>query len=267
MAFTRAPSSSPNSQDYFSFDYGDMHILVLDTEVSYAPGSPQYMFVQNDLAATTRAWKIVACHKPAYCSGGHGEDAGMIAMTTNIFEPAHVDLVIAGHSHFYQHNLVHNLHHLVVGTAGAPQYVPTTASYTIKSVQVYNYAIFDVTPATLRITVYSNTDALLDTLQFSKPPTSVGEQMDGVTEFRLDQNYPNPFNPSTMIKYELPTSGHVKLKIYDVLGREVATLVNAVKQPGTYTVQWNANGVASGLYFYRLQTGRFSTVQKMLLVR
>lgn len=85
--------------------------------------------------------------------------------------------------------------------------------------------------------------------------------------FALEQNYPNPFNPSTIISYQLPSQSHVTLKMYDVLGREVATLVNEVKSPGTYTVQWNATSVASGVYLYRLQAGQFSAVQKMLLVR
>ncbi len=273
MAFTRAPSSLSNSQDYFSFDYGDVHVLVLDTEISYAPGSPQYMFAQNDLAATARTWKIVACHKPAYCSGGHGEDAGMKTMTTNLFEPAGVDLVIAGHSHFYQHNLVHNIHHLVVGTAGAPQYVPTNASYTVKSVQDYNYAVFDVTPTVLRITVYNSTDVVLDTLQFAKPPTAVDGRGDGATEFRLEQDYPNPFNPSTKIKFDLPDASNVTLVVYDVLGRQVAELANGHYEAGYHLVTWNAAVQASGIYYARFNVtdasgnSRYSKVDKLVLLK
>jgi hypothetical protein len=73
-------------------------------------------------------------------------------------------------------------------------------------------------------------------------------------EYALAQNYPNPFNPSTAIRYQLPAVSFVTLKVYDNLGREVATLLNEVKQPGYYTVQWDASGVASGVYYYRLQT-------------
>jgi predicted phosphodiesterase len=267
MAFTRAPVSASNSQDYFSFDYGDVHILVLDTEVSYAPGSQQYLFAQNDLAASTRTWNIVACHKPAYCSGGHGEDAGMKTMTTNIFEPAGVDLVIAGHSHFYQHNLVHNLHHLVVGTAGAPQYVPTTASYTLRSVQDYNYAIFDVTPSTLSITVYNSSDSVLDTLRFSKPSTDVDEHGEVPTDFRLMQNYPNPFNPSTTIRYGLPHASFVTMTVYNTLSQQEAQLVNEEQQTGYHDVVFHGNGLASGVYFYRMQAGDFVASKKFLLLK
>ncbi len=83
--------------------------------------------------------------------------------------------------------------------------------------------------------------------------------------FNLEQNYPNPFNPSTTIKYQLPISGRVTLKVYDVLGREVATLLNEVRQPGIYTVQWNAGRMASGMYFYRMQAGSFVETKKLVL--
>jgi hypothetical protein len=105
--------------------------------------------------------------------------------------------------------------------------------------------------------------------------------------FALQQNYPNPFNPTTQIPYEIPvgTRHAVSLRVYDVLGREVATLVDEVKQPGTYAVKFDGSGLASGVYFYRLsvspearrdlvpttgrdgQAGSFVDVKRMLLVR
>jgi hypothetical protein len=85
--------------------------------------------------------------------------------------------------------------------------------------------------------------------------------------FKLLQNFPNPFNPATVISYQLSVVSLVKLTIYDALGREAATLVNEVKQPGIYTVQWNANGFPSGVYFYELKAGGQTQTRKMLLVR
>jgi hypothetical protein len=93
------------------------------------------------------------------------------------------------------------------------------------------------------------------------------------TDFSLSQNYPNPFNPTTTIKYQLPSAGHVTLKVYDMLGREVATLVNEEKAPGNYEVTFDANhseqcrGMASGVYFYRLQAGNFSETKKFVLMK
>jgi hypothetical protein len=83
----------------------------------------------------------------------------------------------------------------------------------------------------------------------------------------LQQNYPNPFNPSTTITYQLPTRGHVTLKVFDVLGREVGTLVNDVQEPGFKSLRFNATGLASGVYFYQLQAGSFSATKKFLLLR
>ena len=91
-------------------------------------------------------------------------------------------------------------------------------------------------------------------------------------KFSLAQNYPNPFNPSTTIKYQLPSdvkseTENVKLIVYDILGSEVATLVNEKQKPGYYEVDFNANGLASGIYFYKLSTGEFIQTKKMILLR
>ncbi|MFA5832784.1 MAG: T9SS type A sorting domain-containing protein [Bacteroidota bacterium] len=85
--------------------------------------------------------------------------------------------------------------------------------------------------------------------------------------FTLDQNYPNPFNPSTTLSYKIAQAGFVSLKVYDLLGREVATLVNEVMQPGNYTAQWNASGFSSGIYFYKMDAGSFVSTKKMILMK
>jgi hypothetical protein len=85
--------------------------------------------------------------------------------------------------------------------------------------------------------------------------------------FLLEQNYPNPFNPSTTIRYQLPVASEVKLEVYDVLGKKIATLVNERQSAGAYQVVWNASGLSSGTYFYRLQAGTFTQTKKMILVK
>ncbi len=85
--------------------------------------------------------------------------------------------------------------------------------------------------------------------------------------FSLEQNYPNPFNPSTTIRYALPDAGRVLLKVYDMTGREVATLVDGTQERGEYSVAWNGAVLPSGIYFYHLQTGTHSAVKRMALVK
>lgn len=86
-------------------------------------------------------------------------------------------------------------------------------------------------------------------------------------KFSLNQNYPNPFNPSTMIEYSIANAGLVQLKVYDVLGREVATLVNQNQNPGSYNVLFNASNLSSGVYFYKIESGSFTQVKRMILVK
>jgi uncharacterized protein YdbL (DUF1318 family) len=113
---------------------------------------------------------------------------------------------------------------------------------------------------------------------FTRSETPVREEAVNVpSQFVLEQNYPNPFNPSTKIQFTIVSAqsgsasgGNRQLtivKVFDVLGREVATLVNEVKEPGTYTVEFNASSLASGVYFYRLQAGTYVETRKLLLLR
>ena len=99
---------------------------------------------------------------------------------------------------------------------------------------------------------------------------SVDEDKFGETlpkKFKLEQNYPNPFNPSTTIKYSIPKEGVTKLHVYDVLGNEVKTLVNRYQSAGYYEVEFNVDNLPSGIYFYRIISGKFSDTKKMILLK
>ncbi|MFH1212638.1 MAG: T9SS type A sorting domain-containing protein [Candidatus Neomarinimicrobiota bacterium] len=99
-------------------------------------------------------------------------------------------------------------------------------------------------------------------------PTSVRrEDINSPQKFALYQNYPNPFNPVTTIQYYVPTQNHCTLRIYNVLGQEVTTLLDEMKTPGSYSITWEAENEPSGIYFYRLQAGDYSETKKILLIR
>ncbi|MGD8781186.1 MAG: T9SS type A sorting domain-containing protein [Ignavibacteria bacterium] len=97
--------------------------------------------------------------------------------------------------------------------------------------------------------------------------TEVKENTSIPTEYGLSQNYPNPFNPSTSIEYQVSSYENVTIKVYDILGNEIKTLVNEKKSPGTYNIVFNAEGVSSGVYFYRMVSKSFVETKKMLLLR
>jgi hypothetical protein len=100
------------------------------------------------------------------------------------------------------------------------------------------------------------------------PLTGVHEHRSSApSSFLLYQNFPNPFNPSTEIHFDLPKSAFVSLKIFDMLGREVATLVNEHKQRGTYRVTWDASGLPNGAYMYHLTAKDFVQTRKMLFIK
>jgi hypothetical protein len=86
-------------------------------------------------------------------------------------------------------------------------------------------------------------------------------------EFSLYQNYPNPFNPSTLIKYEVPEKANVSIKVYDILGNLVRTLVDQIRETGIYEVEFDGSELSSGVYFYKLESGFVKYVKKMILVK
>ncbi len=114
---------------------------------------------------------------------------------------------------------------------------------------------------------YTGTAAITNTQIFSEQlvgnntPTTVPEN------YSLSQNYPNPFNPSTKIDYSVKANGNVSIKVYNVLGKEVAALVNEFRNAGTYTVNFDASSLSSGVYFYTIQTGGFTDTKKMILIK
>lgn len=110
-------------------------------------------------------------------------------------------------------------------------------------------------------------DPFVLTFKTQSQPNSVKDNAEIPTVYSLAQNYPNPFNPQTMINFSVASTDFVSLKIYDIIGREVATLVHSVLTPGKYSAQWDATSFSSGLYIYKLTTSQFSDTKRMMLVK
>ncbi|MCX6157600.1 MAG: T9SS type A sorting domain-containing protein [Ignavibacteriae bacterium] len=129
-----------------------------------------------------------------------------------------------------------------------------TFSYVITKAGTYNYqctfhALFGMTGT------------------FVANPIGIQPTGEAVNAYKLSQNYPNPFNPSTVIKFSIPQSKLVTLKIYDVSGKEVETLVNSQLPQGTYNYTLNASGLSSGVYFYKITAGDFTEIKRMVLIK
>ncbi len=119
------------------------------------------------------------------------------------------------------------------------------------------------------VAISSNVDTFwYDSFPFIVVVTGVEDELSTLPkQYALEQNYPNPFNPTTSINYQIPELSFVTLKVYDVLGSEVTTLVNEEKPIGNYEIEFNTKGLPSGIYFYRLQAGDFIQTKKMVLLR
>jgi hypothetical protein len=109
--------------------------------------------------------------------------------------------------------------------------------------------------------------AKIDGVEFGETVTSQNDIKNKLTGFNLQQNYPNPFNPSTTIVYEIKELTNVELKVLDILGQEIITLVNEEKPIGSYEIEFKATGLPSGIYFCRLQAGSFIEIKKMVLMK
>ena len=147
------------------------------------------------------------------------------------------------------------------------------ASYNNKSVgNVTTHIIISLTPNTtyyFRVCASnsSSTSPYSNTITVTTNVTGVDDLLNLPTRFDLSQNYPNPFNPTTTIKYQIPEETFVGIKVYNLLGSEVTTLVNEMRTVGTYEVKFNASQLTSGIYIYKIQAGQFSQMKKMVLVK
>jgi len=129
--------------------------------------------------------------------------------------------------------------------------------------------IFSKTPSGSKSSVVDN-KIVMKLLDYAPPPPPSTENYSNLkipSDFELYQNYPNPFNPITSISYRLPSASYVTVKIYNLLGKELTTIVQERKEPGEYTARWDGSKYPTGLYFYRMTAGTFTGMKKLLLVK
>jgi len=158
--------------------------------------------------------------------------------------------------------------------AGTNNSVYVSTNYGQSWINISSGSPFDSNAAIISITV-ADSSLIVGTNGYGAWRFPLSQLVTGINDrtsqlpssFSLQQNYPNPFNPTTVICYSLPVSSYVSLNVYDVLGREVGTLVNEEQNAGTHNVTFNAGNLTSGVYYYRLTTGNFVDTKKLMLIK
>jgi hypothetical protein len=155
---------------YWSFDYGPMHVVMLDAYTSYSAGSTQYNWLKADLAASTKTWKIVMIHEPGWSAGGgHANNTTVQNDIQPLLVQYGVSILLAGHNHYYARAEVNGVTHLTVGGGGAPQYTPATGYPDIVvTSKSYSFAEFTISGNTLSAKVVNNSGATIDTFSITK---------------------------------------------------------------------------------------------------
>lgn len=279
------------NERYYDFIIGPVHFYAIDSDTDEPDGtnqtSAQAQWLEGALSASVAAWQIVYFHHAAYSSSSeHGSTSRMQWS----FEEWGADAIFQGHDHTYER--IHKddngdgviVPYFVTGNGGAGLYgmgSPVNGSQfrlgsgdgkvhgsmkvvaTADSIRFEEYTIADAsgndtwaTGGTLRDS-YTIISSTVGNPMPAGPPRS----------YILKQNFPNPFNYSTVIAYDLPKSGLVKLVVYNLLGQEVAIIVDELQDAGTNTVTFDASSLESGVYFYKLEAGGFVSVKKMILLK
>jgi hypothetical protein len=155
---------------YWSFDYGPMHVVMMDSYTSYSSGSAQYNWVKSNLAATSKKWIVVVFHEPGWsANGGHANNTTMQTVYEPLFEQYHVALTLSGHNHYYARAMVNGIPELTVGTGGAPLYSPASSQANIvKTYKGNGYAKFSISGTTLTGWFIASNGSTMDTFTVTR---------------------------------------------------------------------------------------------------
>ena len=255
----------PGNERYYDFIQGNLHFFVLNTEPTEIDGVDENSIQANWLKSamqnsSPQMWKVVYFHHPPYSSGPHGSSSYMRWP----FKDWGAHIVLSGHEHLYERLYSDSVTYFINGLGGKSIYTFLEAipESIVRYCDNYGAMLIESFQKEL-ICKFINVDGVVvDSISISdkslEPP---------ITEYLLQQNYPNPFNTLTTINYEIPFQANVTLKLYDILGREVATLVDEQKSSGKYEVSFKENNLSSGIYLCVLSTDNYFQVNKMVLLK
>jgi hypothetical protein len=241
--------------------------LLLNTQNIWGQVNSPYFFDFSQTLPDTAHFTFTSCSQNtslASCTGSTGgiqftSTAGYFTFDVNSVTTLYYTVYNPKSSAYY-FNVYNNINDTVsIGTIPASKSGCSTGSISLN---------IDST-VTLRIKPYGNSSICVMQLGIdaSGPVGIKTSDLNAPLTFSLNQNYPNPFNPQTLIGYTLQVASKTILKVYNVLGEEIATLVNEVQQAGSHSVNFNAGNLASGVYFYKLTAGSYVQTKKMILLK
>ncbi len=267
-----------STERYYSFSWGNTFTINIDSNIDFTPGSYQYEFIEDELKSDERKnadWTFVYFHHPPYCELWDSWDGDQEARDhlLPLFEKYSVDMVFNGHTHGYERGKLNGVYYVISGGGGGGlDYLARDFTHITKSISKHHYTKVEIEENKLKLTAIDDNEEVIDSFEFVKSITDVGTIDSEIPkEINLEQNYPNPFNPDTSIRFSIPnnekSASLVSLKVFDILGNEVSTLVDENKIPGFYEVDFNGSNLSSGVYYYQLSFSGKTQIRKMILLK
>ena len=240
-----------NNRYYYSFDYGPVHIIVIDQEVNYSQGSTQYDWIVNDLSSSNKTWKVAVFHEPGWSAGGHSNSTNVQNTLQPLFEQYNVKLVINGHNHYYSHADVNGVHHITTGGGGAPLYTPNSSSPNIVTVDQSNhYCKIKISENTLHFYAIRSNGTQIEDFTLTNQVTGIND------DFKINNWFAYSKNGQIFVKTTAKQSAVIE--IYDIYGRKIARLDNVKK-----TTVFNVN--KNGVYLVRFIINNKFSVKKIIV--
>lgn len=273
--FALPNNSPPSNEQWYSFTVGGVHFVALSTETDYSEGSPQYTWLDSNLAqaSTTADWIFVYLHRPPFSSGSHGSDMNVRNTLCPVFETYGVDAVFSGHDHLYERSLYNGITYIVTAGGGAPLYDPNQNPnpYQIYAEKTYHFCRVTVDALTCLIEAVKPNGTVFDSVSLALTDVAASEDVVPTRRTGLVSVFPNPSAGEVEIRYALATDVTPRISVYDVLGREVRSLVERRLPEGTHVVRWDRRDhggakMPPGVYWIRLKTEDAVDVRKVVLV-
>ena len=264
---------SRDGNHYFSFNHGSTHFIILDSGGEKEDSHTDYLgladfqnyrneqtvWLENDIQSEnfkSAEFRIVLSHLPFYGGDNGFGEQDIRSKWGSIINQANIDLMLCGHSDEYRRihsDSQQNNYPILIGSGSA------LGAATVMKV--------DVNKDRIKVTVIRGDGTVLDQYSLEGLSDVPSTTRSIPCRFSLMQNYPNPFNPLTYIKYSIPRTDWVTLKLYNILGKEIKTLIHCTQPAGDYTIQFDASNLPNGVYMYKLETGQYSAIKKLTLLK